>query len=288
MIRRWLLPLSLLGSFALTVGVAWVLYATAAPRYLPSGGSVWILRGAPGVVPPSGSATLLGDAGTPLPATLLLATFNSSFLVVLAVGIALVLGVPLGFYLALHAPRRLETALRALTNIGVGVPAFFLAFLLQVLAVEAAGRLGHSIVPVFGFGIDGHLVIPVIALTAGPLAYVTRVVAVHALDLGARDFVRTARAKGLREAQVIYRHIVPNMVGVLGEGSLGATRMVLGSLVIVEYLLGWPGLGLLLLRAVKLQESAALLLGVLLLGMLFVAVDLALDAITQRTGAVSG
>ena len=64
-----------------------------------------------------------------------------------------------------------------------------------------------------------------------------------------RQFVAFARARGASDLRIIYRHIAPNMVGAIGEAGLGALRFVLAGLVIVEYLLVWPGLGVLALRA---------------------------------------
>jgi peptide/nickel transport system permease protein len=210
---------------------------------------------------------------------------RSSVLVVLATALALGLGVPLGFWLALHAPRRLAGFVRTTATLGGTLPAFFVAFLLQIGAVVIAQGAGRTIVPVFGFGLDGHLVIPVLALAAAPVAYVLRLVAVTASELAGRDFVRAARAKGLRESQVIYGHIAPNMLGTLGESALGAVRLVLGGLLVVEYLLVWPGLGGLIVRAIVVQDAAVLLLAVALLGVLFLISELALDLVVGRTGA---
>lgn len=231
---------------------------------------------------------LADQAGVSPVILVLLATLNSSFLVLLATFVALLAGVPVGFWLAIHAPRRAVAALRGAANVGVAFPAFFVAFLLQVAAVAAAGQLGHTVVPVYGFGVDGHLVIPVIALALAPFAYVVRLVALTATDLNIRDFVRTARAKGLSEHAVVYRHIAPNMVGAIGESSLGALRFVLGGLVIVEYLLVWPGLGVLALRAANVQDLPIFLTSAAILAAVFYLTDLGLDLVTNRRGLIVG
>ena len=227
-------------------------------------------------------------AGVPLPVLVASAALNSTFLAGLAAGAALVSGIPFGFWLAIHAPRPLSELLRSATNVGIALPAFFVAFLLQVAAVELSRGTARPLVPTFGFGIDAHLIIPVLALAAAPFAYVTRLVAIGAADLDARDFVRTARAKGLSEMRVVYRHIAPNMVGALSEAALGALRLVLGALVIVEYLVSWPGIGYLLLRAVRAQDGAVLLAGITVLGMVFLLLERGIDVLTERTGVVTG
>lgn len=276
-------------SIALFLAVAGVLFLLARPHYLPSPGQFWnILGGVGGVYDATPPQDLAYRANTSVIVLVLGAAFNSAFIAVLAIGSALLLGVPFGFYLAIHAPRRVGEALRSVTNLGVALPAFFLAFLLQVAAVELSKSASRPLVPTTGFGLDGHLVIPVLALAAAPFAYVTRLVALGATDLNARDFVRTARAKGLAEGRVIYQHIAPNMIGALSEAALGGLRLVLGGLVIVEYLVVWPGLGFLLLRALRVQDGAVLLLGVSILGTIFLLLEKGIDLATGRTGRVSG
>jgi peptide/nickel transport system permease protein len=292
-------PGLVVGSTALLgLVVVLLLYEFAARWYAPgqasfgaAGGTLnlWVVRGEPTPLELArGGLDLSARAGVPGAILVLAAAWNSMFLVLLAITLACVLGIPAGFWLAVHAPRSLVSVLRSLTNLGIALPAFFVAFLLQVVAVEITGRLGHTFVPVYGFGVDGHLVIPVISLTAGAFAYITRFVLVAATDLNTQDFVRTARGKGLSERSVVYRHIAPNMIGTLGEAVLGGVRFVLGALVIVEYLVVWPGLGVLALRAVNVQDLPVLLGSVAVLGVLFFATEMGLDVLTRRTGVVTG
>lgn len=227
---------------------------------------------------------LSAQAGESSIALVLHATLNSAALLVIAVSLAVAVGVPLGFWLSLHAPRPLVAVTLGLTSLGVAFPAFFVAFLLQVAAVQMAGQTGRTVVPVYGFGMDSHLLIPVIALALAPLAFVVRLVALAALGFADRDFVRTARSKGLSERLIAYRHIAPNMIGAIGEAALGAARLGLGGLVIVEYLLVWPGLGVLTLRAANVQDFPVFLASVAVLATLFFTTELGLDLITDRRG----
>lgn len=282
---------------AVILAVTLVLFVLAVARFSPNTGAVigsnnpaiWLLR--PNAAPlglPLNAGDLSATAHQPLIVLVALAALNSAFLAFPAAIFAALLGIPLGFWVSLHAPPRIVGLLRAVTNLGVALPAFFVAFLLQVLAVEVSGRLGHSVIPVYGFGLDGHLLIPWLSLTLGPLAAVTRLVALGATELNARDFARTARAKGLSERAVIYRHLVPNLYGTLGEAVLTGLRLVLGALVIVEFLFVWPGLGVLVLRALSVQDLAVLLASIAVFGVLFVTIELALDLVTSRTGTVTG
>jgi len=290
-VKRLLFRQALLLSMTvvLVVVVAGGLFLLARSHYLPSTAPFWNVPGPSGGVFFFSSAPqdLASRANLPVLLLILEAAMNSAFLVFFATGSAVALGVPFGYWLAIHAPRQVSDILRTLTNLGVGLPAFFLAFLLQVAAVELSRVAGRPLVPTIGFGLDGHLVIPVLSLALAPLALIARLVTLGATDLNAKDFARTARAKGLSETRVVYGHLLPNMVGTLSEAILGGARLVIAGLVVVEYLVAWPGLGFLLLRAIKVQDGLVLLCSVALLGSLFLLLDRGVDLVTGRTGRVT-
>lgn len=284
-------------ALALIPGAAALLLLLAARNFAPSvtvgglaGGAIggWSLRGTPAAF---GEIVLGFDlaaqANLTAPALVVRSALNSAILIALAWGLAIGSAIPLGFWLALRAPRSLLAALRAVAGVGVAFPAFFAAFLLQVAAVEMAGRAGRTVLPVYGFGLDAHLVIPVIALALAPSAYALRFVALAAAELNVRDFVRTARAKGVPESSIVYRHILPNMVGAVGEAGVGALRLVLSGLVIVEYLLVWPGLGVLALRAANVHDLTLFLAAVSILASVYLLSEIALDLVTRRRGFVT-
>jgi peptide/nickel transport system permease protein len=132
-----------------------------------------------------------------------------------------------------------------------------------------------------GFGrmldVAHHLILPAASLALFYAAIYTRLMRASMLEVSAQDYVRTARAKGISEAQVMYGHALRNallplltMVGVQ-VGSL------LGGSVLVESVFGWPGLGRLAFEAVQ-QRDYNLLLGILLMSsMLVIAVNLVID-----------
>ena len=294
--RRSLALASAPVSLVLVLGVVYGLFALAARHYAPSapasGASASAVKGwvivAPGQAEPlTPSLDLAHQAATSGVALIATAGLNSAVLLLVACALAFVIGIPLGFWVAVSAPRPVAAAVRATSSVGITFPAFFLVFLLQLVAIRLTETLGHLVVPVFGYGLDAHIVLPALALALAPMAYSLRLVALAAEDIAQRDFVRTARAKGLSERVVIYRHIASNMVGTLGESMLGGVRLALGGLVIVEYLLVWPGLGVLILRAANVQDVPVLLGSVLVLATAFLAVEIALDALTapRRTSA---
>jgi peptide/nickel transport system permease protein len=286
-------------SFVLVVVIAHVLYALAARHYAPgtanaaTGASAsavngWAIVAPQQPTPLNPPIDLALQAGTGRPQLIAAAALNSAVLLVLACAFALGLGIPLGFWLGISGPRPVAAIARATTSVGITFPAFFLAFLLQLIAIWLGQRFHRSVVPVFGYGFDGHLVLPTLALALAPLAYATRLIALAAEDIEHRDFVLTARAKGMTERIVIYRHVAANMLGILGESALGAVRLALSGLVIIEFLLVWPGLGLLVLRAANVQDLPIFLGSISVLALAFLAVEFGLDVATRHTGGPKG
>jgi len=295
--RRWSTALSRLTSLALVLALAYGVLALATRHYAPSAPSPltgasasaingWVLVGPGQPKPVNPPLDLARQAGLGDGQLVGAAALNSAVLLILALGLALGIGIPVGFWVGVSGPRVFADVVRATASIGITFPAFFLAFLLQLVAISLAQVFHRTIVPVFGYGLDGHLVLPTIALALAPMAYAMRLVALAAEDLEHRDFVRTARAKGLSEELVIYRHIATNMVATLAEAALGAARLALGGLVIVEFVLVWPGLGLLTLRAANVQDFPIFLGAVFVLATVFLAVEISLDALTRPRAEV--
>ena len=289
---------TVLVSVLLALVIGYALYSIAATRYLPgvsTRGSAASSIGDWNVPPPEAVVSSRPPAtdlsalyGRPALSLVAEAAVNSAILITLAIVLAAATAIPAGFWLALRAPRQLRSILETVVSLGITVPAFFIAFVLQVIAIFLTERAGHTILPVFGYGLDGHLVIPVASLAIAPFAFIARSVSLVATDALNREYVRTARAKGLAERVIVWRHLLPNLLGATGEAVIGGLRLSLGALVIIEYLLVWPGLGLLSLRALSVQDTGVVVLVIGVLGAAFVALDASLDLLTRRTGVVSG
>ncbi len=163
------------------------------------------------------------------------------------------------------------------TIIGVSVPSFFAAFLLQWAVTRYTAWSGTAVLPVGGFGWDKHLILPVIVLAARPLAQITRVSFVTLKDVLNQDYVRTAHAKGLRGYQVTWSHVMRNaaipILTVIGI----SFRFALSSLAVVELYFGWPGAGFTLLRSIATRDDNLTVTFILLLGLLIVIVNLILE-----------
>jgi peptide/nickel transport system permease protein len=201
-------------------------------------------------------------------------------LVVPATLLAVAAGIPLGVFAARRRGRLADPAASALALTGFSMPVFVVGMLLVlVLAVWLRWVPPAGYVP-FGEDPTGflrHLLLPVLALTAAPLAITMRMTRSAYLEEAGRDFVRTARAKGLAETRIARRHVLRNaLLPVISVVGLQVGSMFAGA-VLVEYLFSWPGLNTLLLGSLATRDYPVIQ-GVVLLGSaLFVVVNLVTD-----------
>lgn len=163
------------------------------------------------------------------------------------------------------------------TIVGVSVPSFFAAFLLQWAVISSTHALGRSLLPVGGFGWDKHLVLPAIVLAARPLAQTTRITFISVQQILTEDYVRTAHSKGLRRTRVMTTHVLRNAAIPILTTIGVSLRYSLSSLPVVELYFGWTGVGLTLLRGISQRDDNLTVALVLCLGALFILVNLFLE-----------
>lgn len=195
-------------------------------------------------------------------------------------GISLLLAALAGSLLGILSARgrsRRSLGILVSTLIGVSVPSFFAAFLLQWAATSYTRRVGRALLPVGGFGWDGHLVLPVLVLAARPLAQITRIAFVSVRQVLDQDYVRTAQGKGLRPRQILAAHVVRNAAIPILTTIGVSLRFSLSSLPVVELYFAWPGVGFTLLKGIAQQDDNLTIGLVLCLGVLFILVNLALE-----------
>ncbi len=186
--------------------------------------------------------------------------------------VALAISIPAGVVSAVHRGTPIDHASQLGALLGVSMPNFWLAYLLILLFPLTLGVL-----PVAGAGSFGHLVLPAITLGTGMAAVVTRLVRSSMLEVLDEAYVDTARAKGLRERIVVYKHALRNalvpVVTILGL-QLGT---LLNGAVVVEIIFQRPGLGSLLVDAV-FERNYPVVQGVTLVtAIVFVATNLLVD-----------
>jgi peptide/nickel transport system permease protein len=199
---------------------------------------------------------------------------NTLLLTTLVILLTWLVGVPLGIISAVKWKTNFDRILTVLTSIGMAIPSFFFAVLLLLFAVKTGWfPIGGLTSPNFAdmtFGqkfldIAHHLVLPVFVLFTISLAGLQRQMRANMLDVLDSDYVKFARAKGLPENVVIYKHALRNavnpMITLLGFEFAG----LLSGAALTEYVFQYPGLGRLILEAV-LKSDINLVMASLMMG----------------------
>jgi ABC-type dipeptide/oligopeptide/nickel transport system permease component len=199
-----------------------------------------------------------------LPATLSLA--------LLAIAVAVLLGVPLGALAALQRNRPLDGIISTVAITGQSTPIFWLAIMgILLFAVELRW------LPASGVGSWRHYVLPVGTLSLFLLGGIVRVTRTSMLEVLPAGYVRTARAKGALPATVVWRHAFRNAaIPVVTQISL-QMRFVIGGSVITETIFAWPGLGRLLVRSVYARDYPVVEAGVFAVALLLIVINTLVD-----------
>jgi peptide/nickel transport system permease protein len=240
------------------------------------------------------SNPVLKDIRRTFPATIELATLG----IMLGAGI----GVPLGVWAAVRRGGVVDQAVRVMGLIGYSVPIFWLGLMGLVLFYAKLGWVGgpgrfdvtyeYSITQVTGFllldtarqgeweafgNVFSHLILPASLLGYFSLAYISRMTRSFMLNELAQEYVVAARAKGLSEARIIWRHALRNaMVPLVTVIALSYAGLLEGS-VLTETVFAWPGLGLYITNSLQNADMNAVLGGTLVVGSVFIGLNLLSD-----------
>jgi peptide/nickel transport system permease protein len=221
--------------------------------------------------------------GMALPNAVVVATGRSLVLIVGATTIATVFGLVFAIIHFAARHRIVRGIAWGFGTVGVSLPSFFWAMLLQLVVISWYLATGRGLLPTSGYGLDEHVVLPLLALALRPTAYVFRTAATALEEIGAQDYVRTARAKGLVERLILVRHMFPNARPTFIAGVGYASRSTLSSLAIVEYLFTWNGAGLAFIYAVANRNVDFAIALVVALASVFAVLSIALSLISRTT-----
>ncbi|WP_035287210.1 ABC transporter permease [Brevibacillus massiliensis] len=214
--------------------------------------------------------------------------------------IAVIFGVNLGILSAWRRNTWLDNGAMALALVGVSMPIFWLGLVeqwlfsvkLDWLPVLGRADVRDTITPITHFylidtllaGNTGqfwsvlkHIILPGIALATIPTAIIARMTRASMLEVLKHEYIRTARAKGLHDFFVVYKHALKNafapVLTVIGL-QLGT---LLGGAVLTETIFGWPGVGLYLFNAIGARDYAVIQSGILVLATIYIVVNLIVD-----------
>ena len=186
--------------------------------------------------------------------------------------VALLLSIPAGVRSARRRNRWDDRAISFVSLLGLSFPNFALG---PVLILFLAVNLG--LLPVSGSGTLAHLVLPAITMGGALAAILTRMVRTSMLEELSQDYIRTARAKGLPERTVVYRHALRNaMIPVITVIGLQFGALLAGAIV-TETIFSWPGIGRLTIQAISNRDYYLVQGCILAIGLTYVAVNFLTD-----------
>ena len=188
--------------------------------------------------------------------------------------IALVVAIPLGVISAVKRGSLWDMASMLGALFGLSMPHFWLGIMLILLFSVTLGWL-----PTSGRGTLAHLVMPSLALGLSLMAMFARLTRSVMLEVLSQDYVRTARAKGLREKIVIGKHALKNALIPLVTVAGMQFGFLIGGTVIIETVFAWPGVGRLVVQAIFSRDYPLVQATVLVLAVIFVVVNLLVDLI---------
>ncbi|WP_435133648.1 ABC transporter permease [Formosa sp. A9] len=214
---------------------------------------------------------------------------NTFVLAVSAIVIAIVLGVVLGIFSALYKDSWGDKCIQLLSTLGMSVPSFFSAILFAWCFGYVLHKYTHldmtgSLYELDDFGESmtiqwKNLILPAIVLGIRPLAVVIQLMRNSLLEVFNQDYIRTARAKGLTEYQIIKKHAVKNALNPVVTAISGWFASMLAGAVFVEYVFGWNGLGKEIVNALNTLDLPVIMGSVLIIALLFIIINIFVDII---------
>ena len=162
--------------------------------------------------------------------------------------------------------------------LGVSMPNFWLGLMLILFfAVFWSNAYGYTLLPASGYGTIRHIIMPAVVLGTAHAAFITRITRSSMLEVLRQDYVRTARSKGLSEWTVVFSHALRNAL--MPVVTIAGLRfgVLLGGSVVTERIFAWPGIGRLLIDAVRAQDYNVVQGIILTYAIIFSLVTLAVD-----------
>lgn len=197
---------------------------------------------------------------------------NTLVLAAVALIFAILVGIPLGTISATKQYSAIDSGSMFAALLGVSMPNFWLGIMLILVFAAKLGWL-----PSANFNGVKSIVLPAMTLGANSLAIITRMTRSSMLETIRQDYIRTARAKGVKENVVIIKHALRNaMIPVITTVGL-QFGFAIGGAVLVETVFSWPGIGRLLVDAIKLKDTPIVMAIVLVMAATFTVINLCID-----------
>ncbi len=214
---------------------------------------------------------------------------NTAILAISAITIALGVGIFLGIFSAIFQNTFLDKSIQILSTLGMSLPSFFSAILFAwffafVLKDITGLNMTGNLYELDDFGEERHLILknlllPAVVLGIRPLAVVSQLMRNALLEQLQEDYIRTARAKGLSEFRIIYKHALKNALNPVITAISGWFASMLAGAVFVEYIFGWNGLGKEIVNALETLDLPIIMGAVLIIALMFIIINIFVDII---------
>lgn len=191
-----------------------------------------------------------------------------------AIVIAIAIAIPFGIWSATKRNSPIDLVATGGAVLGKAMPNFWLGIMLILIFSVTLG-----IFPVSGRGTFMHVVLPAITLGTGIAAEMTRLIRSNMIEVLGQDYVRTAKSKGLRTVNVVYKHAFRNsLIPVITIIALQTSTLIGGTL-ITETVFAWPGIGQLLIQAVHTRDMSIVQASVMMIAIIVILMNLFADVL---------
>lgn len=223
----------------------------------------------------------------PVSEVLLDGFINTAILAIVSMLFATVIGILLGIVCAVYKNRFIDRISLVFSVLGMSLPSFFAAVLFAwifafVLADFTHLNMAGSLFSVDDFGRGEYLdlknlILPAFTLGIRPLAIVIALTRNSLLDVLSQDYIRTARAKGLSNARILFKHALKNALNPVVTAMSGWLASLLAGAVFIEYIFDWKGIGLVIVNALEKYDFPVLMGAVLFISIILVIVNILVD-----------
>ena len=223
---------------------------------------------------------------------LYLESFPGTLLLAIAsIVLSIIIGIPLGIWAYKWHGTWLDNLILFISAIGVSGPSFFVAILVAWIgAVLLQPYTGLNMTGSW-YEVDvwegryvnfSNMILPMITLMIRPLSVIVQLVRSSMLEVMSMDYIRTARAKGVSEFKVLYKHALPNALNPVVTAISGWFASLLAGAVFVEFVFGWKGIGQLMYSALEKQDLPIIMAGVIWVAIIFILVHVLVEFIYRK------
>ena len=212
---------------------------------------------------------------------------NTIVLALAAITFAFIIGIILGSISSMYANTWVDRLIQFLTSIGMSLPSFFAAIIIAwlfafVLSKYTGLSMFGSLYVVDELGQGEHLclknlILPALTLGIRPLAVITELTKATLLDVYSQDFIRTARAKGLNNRQIIWRHALKNALNPVITAVSGWFASLIAGAVFVEYIFDWKGVGVVIVDSLEKYDFPVVMGALLVVCILLIVINIVTD-----------